>query len=185
MTYLASNPQVLLLLFMHLESTKIEEVRVWNYAVSPGDRLNDRWLLEDFDQNQYHLRVYGPNGFLREYMGNAADPQIKVSCEYQIGKNGKPTGNIELKIDNLNQQTKYTVTVRDNAYKAKTVTKKVDMSGTKGSKSATIIDLQKSHQWYDFSVTVEGAAGFTKRFAGHVETGMESQSDPYMGGTIS
>jgi phospholipase C len=160
---------------------KNEDVRVWNYAVSPGDKLQDIWPIGDFDQNQYHLRVYGPNGFMREHMGSIADPQIKVACEYQIGKNGQPTGNIELRIDNLNKDTKYTVSIRDNAYKAKTVTKTVSATG---SQSVIVLDLQKSHHWYDFSLTVNGVSGFAKRFAGHVETGVESVSDPYMGGTI-
>jgi phospholipase C len=41
--------------------------------------------------------------------------------------------------------------------------------------------LVKSHYWYDFSVTIAGADGFLRRFAGRVETGKSGFSDPLMG----
>jgi phospholipase C len=44
------------------------------------------------------------------------------------------------------------------------------------------IDLKKSFQWYDFTVTVNNHATFAKRYAGKVETGREGVSDPAMGG---
>ncbi|HEY2721721.1 MAG TPA: phospholipase C, phosphocholine-specific, partial [Chitinophagaceae bacterium] len=46
---------------------KEEEVRAWAYAVSVGDELKDDWMLADFGNSNYHLRVYGPNGFYREF----------------------------------------------------------------------------------------------------------------------
>jgi phospholipase C len=36
--------------------------------------------------------------------------------------------------------------------------------------------------WYDFSLTAEGEAGFGRRFAGRMETGLDSFSDPAMEG---
>ncbi|MFC0622462.1 phospholipase domain-containing protein [Kribbella deserti] len=38
---------------------------------------------------------------------------------------------------------------------------------------------QPSYGWYDVSVTADG--GFIRRFAGHVEKGAHSSSDPVMG----
>jgi phospholipase C len=35
--------------------------------------------------------------------------------------------------------------------------------------------------WYDFTVTIEGDSSFKRRFAGRIETGKDSFSDPYMG----
>jgi phospholipase C len=163
---------------------KEEDVRVWNYAVSAGDKLQDQWPVEDFGAQQYHLQVYGPNGFMREYNGNSADPGIQVWCGYQLDKNQKPTGNIELKIKNTDKDKKYTIVVKDNAYKGKTQTKTLDSADSKGSESTIVVDLQKSFSWYDFSLTVSGNDIFAKRYTGHVETGRESQSDPLMGGLI-
>ncbi len=163
---------------------KEELVAVWNYAVSAGDKLQDKWLLEDFADQQYHLKVYGPNGFMREFMGSAADPSIQVSCAYQLDKNQKPTGNIELKVKNLDSARKQLVSIVDNAYKGKNQAKTLSASGLTGSESTFKIDLQKSFGWYDFTLTVEGNNGFGKRYTGHVETGKESQSDPLMGGMV-
>jgi len=162
-----------------------EQVRVWNYAVSSGGKVQDKWSIEDFEDQIYHLIAYGPNGFMREYMGDISDPSIQVSCGYQLDKNQKPTGNIELKIKNTDSTKKYVVAIRDNAYKTKSLIKTLEPSGSKGSESAIIMNLQKSFNWYDFTVRVNGNNIFGKRFAGHVETGKESQSDPLMGGMIS
>jgi len=47
-----------------------------------------------------------------------------------------------------------------------------------------VLNLGKSSGWYDFTVKVSGADNFEKRFAGRVETGKESITDPYMGRVV-
>jgi phospholipase C len=42
------------------------------------------------------------------------------------------------------------------------------------------LPLAASHAWYDFSVAVDGATDFARRFAGRVETGKAGSSDPAM-----
>jgi len=42
--------------------------------------------------------------------------------------------------------------------------------------------LKGSGYWYDFTVTVSGLKGYTRRFAGRLETGKPSISDPAMYG---
>ena len=42
--------------------------------------------------------------------------------------------------------------------------------------------LPNSGNWYDFTVSSPAAPGFTRRFAGRVETKKPSISDPAMGG---
>jgi phospholipase C len=44
------------------------------------------------------------------------------------------------------------------------------------------LPLVASGRWYDFSVKVKGQADFSRRFAGRVETGAPSVSDPAMAG---
>ena len=142
-----------------------------------GDSLTDEFELIDFENSKYHISVYGPNGFFREFKGNQNDP-LAVTCGYQL-RDGKPTGNIELKIKN-NGAKKYTIEIKDNAYKAKATTKAID----KGTEATVILNLLKSYNWYDFSIRIKEIAGLEKRYAGHVETGKESKSDPYMGRVI-
>jgi len=157
------------------------EVRTWAYAAVAGDTLSDVWPLSEFENNDYHLRIYGPNGFFREFKGNAADPDINVGCEYQpdLTDSKKLSGNIELKLHNLSSGT-HTIEVTDHSYKTNNHKKILSA----GSTMNLAINLANSHGWYDFSVKVSGSPGFEKRYAGRVETGRPSYSDPFMGNIV-
>lgn len=158
----------------------MEDVRTWSYAVKPGDTLIDAWPLQAFENSHYHLRVYGPNGFFREFAGNIADPEIDILCDYQTGFTAKQlTGNIALKLANKSGRA-HQIQIIDNAYKTNNHTKILSA----GSSDTLVLNLEKSHNWYDFTVKVSGS-DFTRRYAGHVDTGKHSYSDPQMGGTVA
>ncbi|GAA4732275.1 phospholipase domain-containing protein [Phytohabitans rumicis] len=42
----------------------------------------------------------------------------------------------------------------------------------------------RTRGWYDLTVTVQGDAAFEYRYAGHLEDGEDSISDPAMGGLV-
>ncbi len=50
-----------------------------------------------------------------------------------------------------------------------------------GHPSELYWNLRSTGHWYDFVVTCDSDDGFSRRFAGHVETGRSSVSDPGMG----
>jgi phospholipase C len=152
-----------------------QDVRTWNYAVVAGDRLTDQWPLEEFESDNYHLRVYGPNGFFREYAGSRNDPPVVVRCDYESAE-GKLTGGIEMQITNLDRKNAYTVEIRDLAYRQAPKTKVIAPAET----SRILLDLERSSNWYDFSLKISGSEGFEKRYAGRVETGKPGFSDPAM-----
>lgn len=162
---------------------KPESVGSRSYAVIAGDNLTDSFPLSSFEKEVYHLQVYGPNGFFREYKGNAKDPDININCEYEHQKSLKKklTGNISLQLNNLNGSHAYTVEITDNAYKNKPVTRKLDSAKETHN---IILDLAKSHGWYDFTIKVSGFNHFERRYAGHVEMGKPSITDPAMGRVI-
>ncbi|HEU0180119.1 MAG TPA: phospholipase C, phosphocholine-specific [Blastocatellia bacterium] len=153
-----------------------QDVRTWDYAVAAGDRLTDQWPLNEFETQKYHLRVYGPNGFYREYVGSPNDPPVVVRCEYERAGEGRPTGKIELQIANPDRDNSYTVEIRDLAYKQAKQTKVIAPAGT----ARILLDLGRSSNWYDFSLKISGVEGFEKRYAGRVETGKPGISDPAM-----
>jgi phospholipase C len=155
-----------------------EDLRTWAYTAKAGDSLTDEWPLTDFENSHYHLRVYGPNGFFREFKGNANDPALDVVCEYQPNHidRKKLTGNIELSLSNMGSHQQ-TVTIIDHAYKTNNHVVTVKPNET----SPVMLNLINSHGWYDFSVKVNGLQTFEKRYAGRVETGKPSFSDPQMG----
>lgn len=150
------------------------ELRTRAYAVAPGKRVTDTWDIDGFEggggAGTYHLRVCGPNGFLREFTGTADDPAIELQCHYL------PTGDLEVSLTNHDSQAR-SFQVIDESYQTGTRSASVKP----GAKESMTLHLTKSHSWYDFTVKVAGADHFARRCAGHVETGKSSYSDPAMG----
>jgi phospholipase C len=50
-----------------------------------------------------------------------------------------------------------------------------------GQTASIRLDLTQSFLWYDFSLQVEGFELFKRIYAGHMENGQPSFSDPAMG----
>jgi phospholipase C len=159
-----------------------QDVRAWAYAVAAGDDLRDRWLISDFENGHYYLHVYGPNGFFREFTGNENDPIVDVIGRYEQKKNNKQlTGNIVIQINNRDKQ-KQNLIITDNAYK--TGSRERSVAGAIGAKEgllSIVLNTTKTHGWYDFSIKIKGNSLFERRYAGRVETGVASKTDPLMG----
>ncbi|ANH81005.1 phospholipase C, phosphocholine-specific [Niabella ginsenosidivorans] len=157
------------------EGDAAEVCRNWSFAVKAGDALQYEWPVRSFDNNSYHLRIHGPNGFYREFKGTADDPDFELGCAYETDNKGKPTGNLLLK---LNSSAPVSIEIADNAYKNATLRKQV--SGAQN----VVLNLDKSGGWYDFSVKITGSNAFEKRYAGRVEKGTDSITDPFMGRVV-
>jgi phospholipase C len=139
-----------------------------SYAVKAGDVLKDSWSLADFIDN-YTLRVYGPNGFYREFIGNNNDPQLQVKTRYQSGL-------IQFTFMN-NSKRPIELFVKDNSYGEESKAISVPVA-----KPATAtISTTRSHGWYDISVTITGDNVFRQTFAGRIEDGNPGRTDPLMG----
>lgn len=148
----------------------MDNVRTWAYTAKAGDTLTDAWPLHEFENNQYHLRVYGPNGFFREFKGNSADPEVEIICM------DLPNGNQELRIHNLSKKQQV-VEITDHGYKTNYHKKTLKA----GEMALLPLNLTGSYHWYDFAVKIIGAENFEKRYAGRVETGKPGYTDPLMG----
>ncbi|GAB3163223.1 phosphocholine-specific phospholipase C [Telluribacter humicola] len=154
------------------------DVRVRSYAVVAGDTLVDTW------KGDYHLRVYGPNGFYREFVGGSQQPAIHVSCRYKQGANRQLTGDVLVKLVNNDPARAYQIQLTDNAYQSRPKTVELARAGTRGAEQTIELDLKKSHSWYDFSVEAVGNNAFRQTYAGRVETGKSGWSDPQMGAAL-
>lgn len=167
----------------HGDLKKFEAVRAWDYAVRAGGRLNDRWRVADFEKGFYHLKVYGPNGFYREFSGTQNDPELSIVCGYEQMKNNPKTltGNIVLTFKNESSGEAYNIEIEDQAYKrgARRITLNKDATATE------VINLSGNFNWYDVVIKIKGNPAFKKRYAGCVETGKEGKTDPFMGGLQS
>lgn len=149
------------------------------YTVEANKQLKNSWSLAA-DNGAYDLWVLGPNGFHRHFTGNAKtlaasnqpNPEAKV-C-YDIAN-----GDLILTLSNPGAAA-CTFSVTANAYfSGAAQTRKVAAKG----ESDVAFALKSSGYWYDFTVSVSGLAGYSRRFAGRLETGKHSVSDPAMYGT--
>jgi phospholipase C len=148
-----------------------------SYAVVAGDSLTDSWELKDFGSERYSLKVYGPNGFFRQFAGDANDPPIRVEFGYESSARGL-TGNATLKLMN-DSDLPVDVLITDAAYKTPSRPRKLRAR----SRVTVVHALSSSHGWYDLTITTPGTDRYFKRYAGRVETGKVTTTDPAMGRT--
>jgi phospholipase C len=155
---------------------KWERCRNWNFAVAAGSSLQYAWRLKEFQTSRYLLRVHGPNGFFREFDGNATSPALEVRCEHEANVSGKPTGNARLVLANKSPTTALSARVVDNSYKAQEQAVHIAPS----SSEQLSLNPEGSSGWYDFTVHLEEGL-FAWRYAGRFETGRVGITDPAMG----
>ncbi|MBS1949519.1 MAG: Phospholipase C [Cytophagales bacterium] len=144
------------------------------YAVSPGDKITDGWTQKFMNDSNYHFFVYGPNGFFRKFKGKANNHPIEIICQYEKNNN-QFTGTLELVINNTSDRI-ITIDLSDNSYQQAKQTKEIAPRSSAVMKS----NLKSSSGWYDVSVKIPTDTTFEYRYAGHIETGNESISDPAM-----
>jgi phospholipase C len=159
------------------------KVTVRNYAVEAGERLDDAWLLSEFPEGRYRLRVYGPNGFFREFAGTAHDSPVELRFETPRPQPGAPklTGEAAVVAINNDRANSVTVEVRDEAYHNPAQSRSLKP----GETTTFTFPTHKSSGWYDLTCRVnDSAAPYVKRYAGRVETGEWTTSDPAMGRTF-
>lgn len=151
-----------------------EPVRTWNYAVKAGDTLEDNWPLAAFEKAQYYLRVYGPNGFFRELKGNADDPFVHIECRYKT-----PGYQLLVQVHNTGKEPQ-TLRLKHRFYSTQHQVVVIKPH----EKQHLRVNTESSHGWYDFNIYADGFADFERQYAGRIETGASSYSDPLMGAVV-
>jgi len=149
----------------HVVST-VDLTGPWDYTVSAGRKLTGTWA----PTGAYSYEVHGPNGFLREVKGSAAAVGLDVTARHLSSGNG------EVLLTFVNHgETSIEITLSD-AYgnQGGHTTFRVRPGG--GFEHPVRTD--RAHGWYDVSATISSDSGYLRRFAGHVETGKPSTSDP-------
>jgi phospholipase C len=156
----------------YIYSTKQPQENPRRYTVSASQRLSDYWDLADM-KNGCKLSVFGPNGYLAEFSNDpssfndsAARPEAKL--RYDPSK-----GSVHLTLHNTGSSE--CIVQVGNSY---------DPAGVRHHTIApgkSIDDhwsLAASAGWFDLTITQESAPAFLRRFAGHLEDGKPSTSDP-------
>ena len=135
----------------------------WTYTVEAGKSLTGVIPVP----KKHDLTVFGPNGFLRQFAGEGVPPlKVELAVEGRdealltlVNEGDAP---LELRVSDL--------------YDRKDPVRSLTLAPRQ--RHAEKRPLAANGHWYD--VTVK-SAGFLRRFAGHVETGKPSLSDPLIG----
>jgi phospholipase C len=155
----------------------IGEMAVATYVVKPGGTLTKQIPLSVFSDPGYFVEVLGPNGFYRSFKGRLAPHTLAVRASYE--RNGQElTGSVQVDLHNKGTAP-LIVAIQDNSYRSEIITRKIEP----GREVSLVVPLERSHNWYDFSVKVKGSDA-EARYAGRVETGRSGFSDPLMGGVL-
>ncbi|MEV6007044.1 phosphocholine-specific phospholipase C [Streptomyces sp. NPDC051976] len=152
----------------------------WRHTVEAGRTLTD-YFVAGTPTGAYDLSLIGVNGFHRRFRGNRvtattagnANPEVTAGLDAAAGL-------LTLTMKNSGTAA-CTVTITANAYRTDgpwTVPLAAGATSTKN------FDLTASGHWYDLTATAGTTDGFLRRFAGHLETGQESITDPAVVGVL-
>jgi len=145
------------------------------YTVESGKKLSGTWSVA----SSYDLSVYGPNGFARYFKGTIGAAALDVRAGYNSEDDRDDESSISLRIRNVGA-SKATVIVLD-AYTGAQDARQL----SPGETFEHTQQLGRFYGWYDLLVKVNEDPTYTCRFAGHVENGSDSFSDPALGGLVT
>jgi phospholipase C len=155
------------------------------YAVKADDTLTVQIPISKLansgsTDSGYSIEVLGPNGFYRAFTGGSGTGRagsfpVALRLAYERQKK-QLTGNVQVQLHNKSKQP-VGITIQDNSYHAEAVRRTIEL----GEDASVVLNLKQSYGWYDFTVKVDDS-NEEARYAGRVETGMPSFSDPRMGG---
>jgi phospholipase C len=137
----------------------------WYYTVEAGKSLSATWPT----QAAYDYSVYGPNGFMRHFKGDLSSSKTTLRVELRYDRND---GSVVLAL--ANEGHDFCNASVDNVYNGESLSYAL----RPGEHQEKKWHLGDSYGWYDLVVRADAQNGFVQRFAGHVETGEPSLTDP-------
>jgi phospholipase C len=152
--------------------------RCATYAVKAGDSVSVSLPIDSFVDSRYVVEVHAPNGFYRSFTGGKHSSQLQIRSTYEQS-GSMLTGNAVVLLRHTSEFAMH-IEITDNAYRSVPTSRIVDP----GCEISIALDLQSSHGWYDYTVRAKNDEGNEIRYAGRVETGRPSISDPKMGRII-
>jgi len=143
------------------------------YTVGAGHSLSDAWAVVSTGAATYDLSVHGPNGFMRGFKGSigVGGANVETRVAYDEAANA-----ITLTITNRSGDS-VSITI-SNRYAGDRTSQRLNAAESLGLRW----DVARTFGWYELVITVDDDGVFEQRFAGHLENGHDSFSDPLMGG---
>ncbi|MEO6966311.1 MAG: alkaline phosphatase family protein, partial [Acidobacteriaceae bacterium] len=151
----------------------------WRYTLEAGKQHAASPWARTPASNGYNLAVHSSNGFYRHFRGEFAAnaTRVGVTASYQAAR-----GAIILSLRNDGATPRIFHVAQSDVYALSSgQSRKRRYVVQPGSSARSVWTLSASDHWYDLSVTLADADNFLYRFAGHVETGKPSKTDPAIG----
>lgn len=143
---------------VHLQARLLEPAgQPHSYTVGAGDRLRAAWPVD----GAYDIDLHGPNGYYRRFAGDSRTDRAHV--EIRRAHRGQ---RLTVSVDAPRGME---ITI-DDAYGGSTTL----------ARGHVTVDTASNGGWYDLTVTA-GDTGFLRAFAGHLEDGRPSISEPALG----
>jgi phospholipase C len=158
----------------------------WRYTLDgKQSHTADPWVGGDRDV--YDLAVHGPNGFYRHFAGplQKRDKPVVENVHVTVSEDNA-AGQIVLSLKNTSSDAAAVTLAFAEAYaRGETLPSQRVVTVAAGQSLDLKFDLAAADQWYDFSLTQAAVPGWTRRYAGHVETGRASRTDPGIGDMVA
>ncbi|HTJ32244.1 MAG TPA: phospholipase C, phosphocholine-specific [Dactylosporangium sp.] len=138
-----------------------------SYTVEPAKQVTDVWPAD----KGADLSVHGPNGFFRRFATGAAHPGVVAHAQYDAR-------HLTLTLELTNRGAKRVELAVDDRYTGH----QSRVALRPGETRSVDFGLSKSRGWYGVTLTLPGDDHFAMEYAGHLENGEPSISDPAMGG---
>lgn len=147
----------------------------WQYTVDPGGTASDYFNIgTGYGSGKYDITMVGPNRFLRRFQGDAtkAGKSVEASTRYAV-EPGTGKLAVYFKLANSSAASvKFTIT--SNHYRGDGPWAYTVAAGASTEDFFNAVAYQGG--WYDFTVTVDSDATWSRRFTGHLESGTASVS---------
>lgn len=152
----------------------------WRYTLDAGQSCQaTHWNHRG--REVYDLVVHGPNGFYRHFAGRLrdddkllADPVLVVASE------NAQNGELTLALQNTSGAAVEVSLASDPRYSQSGRTLSLPANGVETVR----LDLAASDHWYDLTLKITGNDQWLRRYAGHIETGRASRTDPGIGAMV-
>ncbi len=142
----------------------------WRYTLGAGhDYRAQPW--EPDGTTLFDLALHGPAGFFRHFAGSvAADLEVTL-------RESAVRGQVDLVLRNWGADLVALSVTQAAIYGGGS--RQVELAG--GSEQVISWPVVASDHWYDLTVTALSGPDFLRRYAGHIETGQDSRTDPAIG----
>jgi phospholipase C len=142
------------------------------YTVGASEQSEGAWPAAPGDPHD--LWVLGPNGFHRHFAGRASNTALRASLRVEPGRRS-----IAITVANPGAAARR-VEARPLAYDKTLAAQGFALAP--GRTATRRWSLEGSLGWYDLVLEDPADDGYIRRFAGRLETGRDSISDPALGG---